>query len=171
MGTITRSWRRSAGALVAAGALLAAACGGESADEDDRTGDDGANGDAEQREEQPEPAHTEEQAAVVAVAQEFYLAIDEGEGQRACDLLVDSMQRFYAEEAADCASAIEGIHDELGDTRLSTIRFDAEDVVVDGDEATLSAADIAETNATDPDNVDGFEFVNADGDWLISYIS
>ncbi|MBA0127551.1 hypothetical protein H0B56_18560 [Haloechinothrix sp. YIM 98757] len=172
MGETWKSRRRVWGAIVAAGAVsFAAACGGDEDTQEDTQQDEPAAEQGGADDTSPEPAHTEEQAAVVAVVQEFYLAIDEGDGDRACGLLVDTMQSFYAEQAADCPTAIEDIHDNLGDKRMSIIRLDAEDVVVSGDSATLSAEDIAEANDTDRDSVDGFEFVREDDGWLISYVS
>lgn len=150
-------------------------------------GDDGASGmeaasdatSAAPETSEPAPTTTtsarpEPEQVIVDVINSFHRAVDANKGKRACTLLTAELQGVYAQNpgASDCPGGIQQLHDELGKTKLSTLKFAPADVEVmkKGKEAVVSHERIAKRNGTDPEKTNSYNLERARGGWKISYI-
>lgn len=119
-------------------------------------------------------ARPEPEQDIVDVINSFHRAVDANKGKPACRLLTSELQGVYAQNpgASNCPGGIQQLHDELGKTKLSTLKFAPADVEVmkKGKEAVVSHERIAKRNGTDPEKTNSYNLERERGDWKISYI-
>ncbi|GAA5123022.1 hypothetical protein GCM10025762_46020 [Haloechinothrix salitolerans] len=126
---------------------------------------------------EPAPETTaapEPERLIVDVINGFHRAVDANKGKRACALLTSELQGVYAQNpgASDCPGGISHLHDELGKTKLSALKFAPADVEImkRGKEAVVSHKRIAKRNGTDPEKTNSYNLERERGGWKISYI-
>ncbi|MPY98740.1 MAG: hypothetical protein GEU97_12240 [Actinophytocola sp.] len=161
-------------ALLLGSAAALASCG------DDEAGGTEAASDAATSATSSSPAPTttsaqpEPEQLIVDVINGFHRAVDANKGTRACRLLTSELQGVYAQNpgASDCPGGIQQLHDELGKTKLSTLKFASADVEVmkKGKEAVVSHERIAKRNGTNPEKTNSYNLERERGGWKISYI-
>lgn len=117
----------------------------------------------------PEP-----EQIIVDVINTFHKAVDADNGKRACAQLTSDLQGVYAQNpgASTCPGGISQLHDELGKTKLSSLKFAPADVEVmkKRKEAVVSHKLIAKRNGTDPEKTNSYNLERERGGWKISYI-
>lgn len=116
---------------------------------------------------------SKDQTDIIAVIQQYQLAVDKGDATAACALMTKDLQFVYSQDpgSGNCVKAIENLHDSLGETKLANTRVFPKDVDVKGTMATLSRDKIAKANGLKPDQAESYDMIKADGKWLIDYIS
>ncbi|MGH3431832.1 MAG: hypothetical protein ACRDQB_03240 [Thermocrispum sp.] len=109
---------------------------------------------------------------VAAVIGTFHLAVDKGDGKRACAQLTSALQGVYATNpgASDCAAGVEYTHEQLDGAKMSALKVAADDVRVRGGEAVVSHRLIAKRNHTKASATDSYNLVRSDGRWKIDYV-
>ncbi|MPY77901.1 MAG: hypothetical protein GEV04_05280 [Actinophytocola sp.] len=119
-------------------------------------------------------APPEQEEVIVGVINSFHRAVDADKGPRACGLLTSELQGVYARNpgASTCPGGIGQLHDELGKTKLSSLKFAPADVEImkKGKEAVVSHEAIAKRNGTNPEKTNSYNLEHERGDWKISYI-
>ena len=90
---------------------------------------------------------------------DYFTAIAEGDGARACGLMTEQAQEQFAGEGgtASCDEAVERLGDQLSDEDLGPLRDPQVDVTLNRDKATASVED-------GPSDI---TVVKVDGKWLV----
>jgi len=90
---------------------------------------------------------------------DYFTAIAEGDGARACGLMTEQAQEQFADEGgtASCDEAVERLGDQLSDEDLGPLRDPQVDVTLNRDKATASVED-------GPSDI---TVVKVDGRWLV----
>lgn len=101
-------------------------------------------------------ASADQQAAVDTLSS-YYSAFGTGDGAKACGYLDPALAAKLATTGPDgtCPAAVQGGHERAGAealAKLADLKYDATQVVVEGDTAKLATKDVAELNGKSTDS-------------------